>query len=890
MNTIVVAKRERPISPPIKGGLIVLLFFLMLLYFPLCLLALLVVGAVMGVDVLLLLVMLRLFRPDAALPPMRRMWRLARVIVSTFRTPREGAKYHIALTETEAPHLFATVRECARRVGCAVPDSIVLEMTSGAWVRLEGYRSGRGKSTLGLGFNLLTGLGQQEIEAIMLHEMAHALLVQRGATKIAMHGVSRFIRLMRELRELLEEEQPAKNEVWSHFWTAQLLARTAAMIAAAGARMYALYSRQDEFDADRTSAELCGGNTFGEALLKSAILDSKAAEFAWHDSVMQSQREGSYTEWLRGKLRIQDERELAKLRREAIDADRRSHYSFHPTMEDRIAQVSEEASGRPFVVSFAQTAPVPWFRDPDATAERLFAFIERAIMAEEREDSENLSRLERKRRIRRGANTMEAIGLILAIVGVCGLLYTLYIDWSLEPKVSLLSKAFSGALILIGIALYRLGAPPEPEMLPIPEYSVFEDSLEKVWSAGSSYGPMLQSPLPSTGGPAASAGRSERLQYWTERGQFSLQRCDYTGALSCGLQALEANRTNMEGMLLAGVAYNCLGQEATGDRLLGLVVNVHPRSAAVRWALAWACLATGNWTPAEAYMLAVVDKSPENPTLLAALALAQSQRGNLRQAIENMRRAVAREPQSMRLRLRLVQYLLMAGKARDALPEIEAVEKFPNAQTDRDVQLSLIRLHLMLNHREQADTQAKITMMQHPEPQTFFRLGTSYAMTDHYEAAATHFHHATANALFPMAWVQLGFLHQKADRKLEARACFLGAVNLFHPVAAKAEDQFEALSATLAGVRSLREPSPTLFLWEVALDVRQLPAFKMAEFLLLILAPNRNSAVGYAGEIFAAMHPGGPHIEAVLRHAVRADIEPPDSATEPGIVDWRGRR
>lgn len=893
VNTIVVARRERPISAPVKAGLILLLTLLTLLYFPLCLLALLIVGCVLLADVALLVVFLRFGRPGAAVPPMRRMWRLARVILSTFRSPREGAKYHIDLTEAEAPHLFATVRDCARRIGCAVPDSVVLEMTCGAWVRLEGYRSGHGRSTLGLGFNLLTGLGQQEIEAIILHEMAHALLVQRGAKKVGVQGVSRFIRLVEETRELMEREEPAQGEIWGRFWTASLLARLGSLLAAAGVRMYALYSRQDEFDADRSSAQRCGGAVFGDALLKSVLLDAKAAEFGWHDCVMQSQREGSYTEWMRGRLRIQDEKELEKLRREAISRDRRSHYSFHPTIEDRIAQVTDEAVGRPVTVRFAPTVLAPWFEDSDATVDRLFSLIERALMDEERAESENLSRWERKRRVKRSPNTLEAIGIILLVCG--GLILLLSVVSVLhtadpEPAGSLLPIAGSLAAMIVGIALYRLGAPPEPDMLPVPEFSLFEDSLEKIWAASGSCAPLLQTPPTAAGGPAASAGRAERLQYWTERGQALLQRCDYTGALSCGLQALEALRTSLEGMLLAGVAYNCLGQEAAGDRLLGQVISAHPRSTAVRWAMAWACLATGNWVPAEAYLLGVVDKAPDKATFVAALAMAQARHGNLRQAIENMRRAVALEPQSMRLRLRLVQYLLTAGKAREAIPEIEAVEKFPTAQTDRDVQLSLVRLHLMLNHKEQADTQAKITAMQHPEAQTFFRLGTSYAMTDHFEDATAYFHHATANALYPMAWVQLGFLHEKAERKSEARACFLGAVNLFHPIAPKAEDQFDALSAALAGIRGLRSPSPTLFLWEVALDVRQLPAFKMADFLLLVLAPNRSGAIGYANEIFAAMHPGGPPLETILRSAEKADIEPPDSGTEPGIVDWRGRR
>ncbi|MCW3097638.1 MAG: hypothetical protein JWL77_3256, partial [Chthonomonadaceae bacterium] len=722
------------------------------------------------------------------------------------------------------------------------------------------------------------------------HEMAHALLVQRGAQKVGFQGVSRVIRLVRETQELAEREQPVNGEIWGHFWTAGLLVRLGSVLAAAGARTYALYSRQDEFDADRSSASLCGGATFGNALLKSAMLDAKAADLSWHDCVIQSQREGSYTEWMRGKLRIQDEKEMAKLRREAIDRDRRSHYSFHPTIEDRIAQVTDAASGDPITVRFAPTSPAPWFIDSDATIDRLFSLIERALMAEEREESERLSRWERTRRTRRRTSVLEAVGIILLLFGGAVLLVGLVTPGDMEPQERTLTIIGGLAAMAMGVALHRLGAPPEPEMLPVPEFSLFEDSLEKIWATSGSYAPQMQAPLLTMGGPAASAGRAERLQYWTERGQTSLQRCDYTGALSCGLQALEAVRTNLEGMLVAGLAYNCLGQEAAGDRLLGQVISVHPRSTAVRWAMAWACLATGNWVAAEAYLLGVVDKAPDKATFVAALAMAQARHGNLRQAIENARRAVALEPESMRLRLRLVQYLLMAGKARAAVPEIEAVEKFPNAQTDRDVQLSLVRLHLMLNHKALADAQAKVTAMQHPEAQTFFRLGTSYAMTDHFEEAEAHFHHATANALYPMAWVQLGFLHEKAGRKQEARACFLGAINLFHPIAPKAEDQFDALSAAFAGIRGLRAPSPTLFLWEVVLDVRQLPAFKMADFLLLILAPNRNGAIGYAGEVFAAMHPGGPPLEAILRRAEKADIEPPDSATEPGIVDWRGRR
>ncbi|MCW3096348.1 MAG: hypothetical protein JWL77_1966 [Chthonomonadaceae bacterium] len=889
MNTIVVARRERPISAPVKAGLILLLILLTLLYLPVCLLALLTLGGVLMMDLAMLVILLRLGRPESAFPPMRRLWRLARLILSTFRSPREGAKYHIVLAEAEASHLFATVRDCAHRIGCAMPDSIVLEMTSGAWVALEGYRSGQGRSTLGLGLYLLNGLEPHEIEAVILHEMAHALLVQRGIQKICMQGASRFVQLVQETHGLLQREQPVEGEMWSRFWTAELLVRLSGLLAKLGVRMYALYSRQDEFDADRTSAKHCGSVTFGNALLKSMMLAAKSAALSWHDCVLQSQREGSYTEWLRSKLRIQDETEREKLRQEAMDQDRPSHYSFHPTLADRITQVTDAAPGDPVAIPSTPTLSAPWFVDADTVVDRLFSLIERALMDEEREESEELSRWERTRPVKREPNALETLGMALPMAGVIGIPAGIFIP-GLDSTTRTLIIVGSLIGCALGFPLYRLGVPPEPKMLPTPKFSLFEDSLEQIWAARTNDAPLVQTPPLGMGGPDASAGRAERLQHWLELGQTSLQQCDYTGALACGLQALEATRTNLEGMLIAGVAYNCLGRQEEGDRLLGEVVSVHPHNTSVRWAAAWACLATGNWLPAEAYLLGVVDKAPEQATFVAALATAQARHGSLRQSIENMRRAIALEPDSMRLRLRLAQYLLTAGKARAAIPEIEALEKFPNARTDLDVQLSRVRLHLMLNHRDQADAQAQRVVMQHPEAHTFFLLGFYYAQTDHFEEAVANYHHATANVHYPMAWIHLGLLHEKAERKTEARACFLGAVNLVPPIAPKADDQFAALDAALAGIRGLHAPSPNLVVWEVLIDVRRLPAFKMLELLLMVLAPDRDSAVDYAREIIAAMHPDGPRFETILRFAEKANIPPPDGATEPGIVDWRGRR
>ncbi len=53
-------------------------------------------------------------------------------------------------------------------------------MNAIAWVKLKGYRKGSGKTTLGIGYDLLAGLPEAEVEAVLAHEMVHARLVQRG--------------------------------------------------------------------------------------------------------------------------------------------------------------------------------------------------------------------------------------------------------------------------------------------------------------------------------------------------------------------------------------------------------------------------------------------------------------------------------------------------------------------------------------------------------------------------------------------------------------------------------------------------------------------------------------------------------------------------------------
>src|SRR5690242_2242719 len=93
---------------------------------------------------------------------------------------KKGNEYRITLKPEEAPGLFQILQNLSARVDVRMPQTVALEMTANAWVRMKGYRRGAGGTTLGIGYDLLAGLSDAEIQGVLAHEMMHAKLVQRG--------------------------------------------------------------------------------------------------------------------------------------------------------------------------------------------------------------------------------------------------------------------------------------------------------------------------------------------------------------------------------------------------------------------------------------------------------------------------------------------------------------------------------------------------------------------------------------------------------------------------------------------------------------------------------------------------------------------------------------
>src|SRR3989441_5066626 len=170
---------EKPLSPAARAGLVVNAAFTILLFY---LTAILFMAGFTALALLLLLVTMAAARFGMASfvgrllqVPVRLLGILGRKLWL-----RGETAYRVALTPEDAPDLFAISRALSQRSALVPPESISVEMHTTAWVQLRGYRRGAGRTSLGIGFDLLSGLSAREGEAGPAPEGAPARPGGRG--------------------------------------------------------------------------------------------------------------------------------------------------------------------------------------------------------------------------------------------------------------------------------------------------------------------------------------------------------------------------------------------------------------------------------------------------------------------------------------------------------------------------------------------------------------------------------------------------------------------------------------------------------------------------------------------------------------------------------------
>ena len=181
-------------------------------------------------------------------------------------TPKPMTVLGRAVTDTEAPALWAFLRDIAARQGAGVPDNIVLGLTDGFFVTQsrvqirpeERVLSGQ---TLYMPATMLPLLSQGEVEAVIAHELAH---FTGEDTQYSQHFLPLFASMSRTMAAVTARKRTkqGREAVW------QPASVLAGHVLDSFANTVSHWSRRREFEADQAALRAGRGRDAATALLR----------------------------------------------------------------------------------------------------------------------------------------------------------------------------------------------------------------------------------------------------------------------------------------------------------------------------------------------------------------------------------------------------------------------------------------------------------------------------------------------------------------------------------------------------------------------------------------------------------------------------------------------
>jgi Zn-dependent protease with chaperone function/tetratricopeptide (TPR) repeat protein len=772
---------------------------------------------------------------------------------------RKDLEAHIVLQPDEAPGLFAILQRLCPRAEVALPHEVLLMMNVNAWVRLKGYRRGAGRTVLAVGYDLLAGLSTAEIEAVLAHELMHAKWVRRGLKTLLNGGLVRAAQLSRGLATQVE----ACRRVRQSAGTARLLVGAADSLTRLAATWIAACSRQDEFEADLGSVELCGAGPVRLALSKVESLGGITAKLPWRERVARIQMD-ELSQWLASEMTAAQPGGAAEEKATVFN-----RYSTHPSIRDRLAALPPA----PAQAVAAGPSGLSLLAGPDAIAAKLLSKIERVVAEQEQKDSAALEKWSRRTRGQTNVRGFQWLGLFLIIGGF------LVLAASLAAGARGIPFALASAAgLAAGIFIYRWGGYREQLTLPVPDYSI----LKAAWQSKLIVKPQQVKAMEEELRAGAPAGRkSRRARHFAAVAYAALSQCDYARAHGAARLCVQADGKSVPGALALAIASAVFGQRAqvnqcatVAQRWTGL------RGESTAWGLAWACLLCGDWGRAEAFLAQALKNRPQQATWLSLLALCQSRRGKLQSAILSARRACAPQPPNKEHAKLLIDLLLECGylhEARDRLAPWRG--EIPQ---DRELTLSAIRLHLLLRDGPNAAELTAACKAAAPASM-LVRLGLTYEMARQGGQAAEFYQQALASGHFPEALLGLARLEAERGHKEQARRHVLAALNLNRALAENATGPLPLFQTVLRQLLNLEEPAPNCEAWIASMSLRAIPA-AAANKSFLVYAPAGQEPGRWLEEILRAMQPDAPPpptTNAVWRRAPKE--QQPFGPVRPGV-------
>ncbi|MEU3516401.1 M48 family metallopeptidase [Streptomyces sp. NPDC006654] len=373
-------------------------------------------------------------------------WCVVRVVLLSLRRgDGEDEIPGVSVTPVEQPELWRRVTGLAERVGTRPPTEIRVIPGAGAMVQEEARWLGlvTGERRLFLGVALLIGLPENELDAVLVHELGHYARsdTRLGALVWALHR--RLLGTVRTLRQRAAREE-AQERAASAARTARrraagkpprpkreptrgpdhYLAVVFSAYAGLCLRLTEAVSRRQEYAADDLAARIAGRDAMVAALRRVPALEA-VDDLYLRDYALMGRTarllppEGQFHGGLWHLLADEDRRAGLEswVRTPSCEDpyEERSPYDSHPPTADRIAALSAlPADGRG--TASVRRPALALLRAPD----RLFAALEQRVLGEEMLSWRRVPWAELPARARHESWTRETAPLCEAMTWVTG--------------------------------------------------------------------------------------------------------------------------------------------------------------------------------------------------------------------------------------------------------------------------------------------------------------------------------------------------------------------------------------------------------------------------------------------------------------------------------------
>ena len=775
----------------------------------------------------------------------------------------QGTRFRLALKPEDAPGLMAILRRLCARLEIPLPNTVYLEMNAGAWVELKGLRQNLGRTNIGLGYDLLAGLTEQEVEAVLAHELAHAKLIQRALKNWLGAGLARAGRITRELSGIVQAHRQAK----ASFTLAENILRVADRLALWCARLVSKYSRQDEFEADRSAAGLVGSAPLRSSLQRLDRLQAQLDRLPWNERRAQIKSEEGLSRWLVRELATVAER----LPADENTGQTNNPYSTHPATADRLAALPADGS-------FLRESPngLGLLVHPDKVALELVTEIERILLEAERADRRELRRWLRRIRRHTHVRPLQWPGVVVMLAGLIGG----FVSFAALPWYA--AVPLIATVVTLGWGLFRAADYRDRIELPRPDFAL----LKAAWSKRGEIRDIeaVQKQLEKELRGAIAKEKKKKLQVAAleQAAYAALARCDYLRAHVAARLSRELAPNTVEGSLALAIAAAALHQTEQAHAVLNVVqVQSSFRSLSTQWGAAWALTLLGAWMPAEAMLAETLKKQPGDPTVLALLALNQSRRGKLFTALENLRKTCQPVQTGIEHTKLLISLLLDQGD----LPEAEHWLRQLDQKTadDREVQYSWVRRHLL--QRQYSEAARWIEQMERQDISGDYLLafGRQYENARDDLNAAAYFNRALEKGHYPEAHLGLARLAVQVRDKPKARKHILASLDTTRLLGENASSPHQVFHHALSQLLSLESPIPDCRAW-IAGPLPEASAGALKHRSLMIYSRTETEAENHLRTIIQAMEPNTPpSLPHALRFALAPHDQQPVQPVRPGV-------